>query len=188
MGPGVACESIEDRGDLYIWEDHFYPEIVHKDTFEVLQNNQEGELVLTSLTKEALPIIRYRTKDISTLYEGELLNMRKMKRIKARTDDMMIIRGVNVFPSQIEEILLKIPVFAAHYQLVITRVGNLDELCVLVELQKALSNDVATKHINELKHKVKSSIGISIKVQLCESGSIPRSMGKASRVVDKRNI
>lgn len=188
MGPGVACESIEDRGDLYIWEDHFYPEIVDRNTFEPLQDGEEGELVLTSLTKEALPIIRYRTKDISSLYEGSLLNMRKMKRIKARTDDMMIIRGVNVFPSQIEEILLKIKELSPHYQIIITRKGNMDELTIHIEPKEALSDGAILDVINILKHKVKSGIGISIKVQVKGIGEIARSEGKAKRVIDKREI
>lgn len=188
MGPGVACESIEDRGDLYIWEDHFYPEIVDKDTFKPLKDGEEGELVLTSLTKEALPIIRYRTKDISTLYEGSLLNMRKMKRVKARTDDMMIIRGVNVFPSQIEEILLKFKTLSPHYQLVITRKGNMDELTVLIEPKEVLSEEKISQIVNSLKHKVKSGVGISIKVQVENKGQITRSKGKAIRVLDKRKL
>ena len=226
MGPGVACEVLEDRGDLYVWEDHFYPEIVDKDTFDPLSDGEEGELVLTTLTKEALPIIRYRTKDLSTLYDGDLLNMRKMKRIKARTDDMMIIRGVNVFPSQIEEILLKIEAFSPYmrkmkrikartddmmiirgvnvfpsqieeillkieafspyYQLVITRSGNMDDLTIDIEAELSASDTEITTAIKTLVHKVKSGIGVSIKVNVKGHGEVPRSQGKAQRVVDKR--
>lgn len=188
MGPGVACESCEDRGGLYIWEDHFYPEIVDKETFEPLRDNEEGELVLTSLTKEALPLIRYRTKDLTALYEGEILNMRKMKRIKARTDDMMIIRGVNVFPSQIEEILLKIKELSPHYQLIITRDGNMDKLTMEIEPQVGIGQDEISKSVKNLIHRVKSGIGISIKVDVKEVGKVARSQGKAQRVIDKRNI
>jgi len=186
MGPGVACEVLEDRGDLYVWEDHFYPEIVDKDTFDPLSDGEEGELVLTTLTKEALPIIRYRTKDLSTLYDGDLLNMRKMKRIKARTDDMMIIRGVNVFPSQIEEILLKIDAFSAYYQIIISRTGNMDDMAIDIEPEITASEADITTGIKTLMHKIKSGIGVSVKVNIKGHGEVPRSQGKAQRVVDKR--
>jgi phenylacetate-CoA ligase len=186
MGPGVACEALEDRGDMYIWEDHFYPEIVDQDTFEPLDDGNEGELILTTLTKEALPIIRYRTKDLSTLYDGDLLNMRKMKRIHARTDDMMIIRGVNVFPSQIEEILLKIEAFSPHYQIIISRVGNMDDLAIDIEPELSASNDAIQNAIKGLQHGIKSGIGVSVKVNIKPHGVVPRSQGKAQRVVDKR--
>jgi len=186
MGPGVACEVLEDRGDMYIWEDHFYPEIVNKDTFNPLPDGEEGELVLTTLTKEALPIIRYRTKDLSTLYDGDLLNMRKMKRIKARTDDMMIIRGGKFFPSQIEEILLKVGVFSPNYQLIITRAKNMDDLCIDVEPNLAASTSEITQAIKTLIHRVKSGVGVSVKVNIKNHGDIPRSQGKAQRVIDKR--
>jgi phenylacetate-CoA ligase len=188
MGPGVACEVLEDRGDLYIWEDHFYPEIVDKDTFNPLADGNEGELVLTTLTKEALPIIRYRTKDLSTLYKGDLLNMRKMKRIHARTDDMMIIRGVNVFPSQIEEILLKIPVFSANYQIIISRTKNMDDLAINIEANVgALEKDI-TDGILNLQHRIKSGIGVSVKINIKAYGEIERSQGKAQRVIDLRDL
>lgn len=188
MGPGVAHEVFEDRGDLYIWEDHFYPEIVHRDTLEPIGDDVEGELVLTSLTKEALPIIRYRTKDLSMLYKGDLLNMRKMKRIKARTDDMMIIRGVNVFPSQIEEILLKIDAFSPHYQLIITRKGNMDVLTIEIEPEPNVDDGRVDSAIQTLTHRVKSGVGVSMKVNVKKPGEIPRSQGKAQRVIDKREI
>ncbi len=188
MGPGVACEVLEDRGDLYIWEDHFYPEIVNKNTFEPIDDGNEGELILTTLTKEALPIIRYRTKDLSTLYDGDLLNMRKMKRIKARTDDMMIIRGVNIFPSQIEEILLKIKAFSPHYQIIISRTGNMDDMSIDIEAELNISQEEINLAIKKLIHKIKSGIGVSIKVNLKANGQVPRSQGKAQRVVDNREI
>lgn len=186
MGPGVACEVLEDRGDLYVWEDHFYPEIVDRNTFEPLPDGEEGELVFTTLTKEALPIIRYRTKDLSTLYDGDLLNMRKMKRITGRTDDMMIIRGVNVFPSQIEEILLKIEALSANYQLIISRKGNMDDLTIEIEPEINASEIDINNAIKTLIHKVKSGIGVSIKVNIKNIGEVPRSQGKAQRVIDKR--
>lgn len=188
MGPGVACEVLEDRGDLYIWEDHFYPEIVDKNTFKPIPDGNEGELVLTTLTKEALPIIRYRTKDLSTLYDGDLLNMRKMKRIHARTDDMMIIRGVNIFPSQIEEILLKIPVFSANYQLVISRDKNMDDLAINIEPNINSSENDIIEGIKSLQHRIKSGIGVSVKVNIKAYGEVARSQGKAQRVIDNRNL
>lgn len=188
MGPGVACEVLEDRGDMYIWEDHFYPEIVDKDTFNPIDDGNEGELILTTLTKEALPIIRYRTKDLSTLYDGDLLNMRKMKRIKARTDDMMIIRGVNVFPSQIEEILLKIDAFSPHYQIIISRTGNMDDLAIDIEPEISATETRIKEAIHTLQHRIKSGIGVSVKVNIRGHGQIPRSQGKAQRVVDKRSL
>ena len=188
MGPGVACETLEDRGDLYVWEDSFYPEIVDRNTFEPIPDGEEGELVFTTLTREALPIIRYRTKDLSTLYKGDLLNMRKMKRITGRTDDMMIIRGVNVFPSQIEEILLKIDVFSPNYQLIISRTGNMDDLAVDIEANPGSSEESVKSGIKTLIHRIKSGIGISVKVNIKPEGGIPRSQGKAQRVVDMRKI
>ncbi len=186
MGPGVACESLEDRGDLYVWEDNFYPEIVDRNTFDPIPDGEEGELVFTTLTREALPIIRYRTKDLSTLYDGDLLNMRKMKRITGRTDDMMIIRGVNVFPSQIEEILLKIEALSPHYQLIISREGNMDDLAVDIEAQKDASEEEIQKAVKMLTHKIKSGIGISVKINVKPYMGISRSQGKAQRVIDKR--
>ena len=188
MGPGVACEVLEDRGDLYVWEDHFYPEIVDKDTFNPLSDGKEGELILTTLTKEALPIIRYRTKDISTLYDGDLLNMRKMKRIYARTDDMMIIRGVNVFPSQIEEILLKIQAFSPNYQIIISRTKNMDDLAINIEPDIHANEDEIKEGIKTLQHRIKSGVGVSVKVNIKAQGEIQRSQGKAQRVVDERNL
>lgn len=188
MGPGVACEVLEDRGDLYVWEDHFYPEIVDKDTFNPLADGEEGELVLTTLTKEALPIIRYRTKDISSLYDGDLLNMRKMKRIYARTDDMMIIRGVNVFPSQIEEILLKIQAFSPNYQIIISRTKNMDDLAINIEPDIHANEDEIKEGIKTLQHRIKSGVGVSVKINIKAQGEIQRSQGKAQRVIDERNL
>lgn len=188
MGPGVACEVLEDRGDLYVWEDHFYPEIVDRNTFEPLEDGNEGELILTTLTKEALPIIRYRTKDLSSLYDGDLLNMRKMKRIHARTDDMMIIRGVNVFPSQIEEILLKIQAFSPNYQIIISRTKNMDDLTINIEPDVHANEKDIAEGIKTLQHRIKSGIGVSVKVNIKNYGEVQRSQGKAQRVVDERNV
>ena len=188
MGPGVACEILEDRGDLYIWEDSFYPEIVDKNTFEPLKDGEEGELIFTTLTRDALPIIRYRTKDISTLYAGKKLNMRKMKRIVGRTDDMMIIRGVNVFPSQIEEVLLQIDAFAPYYQLIISKSGNMDALAIDIEANPGVNEKVVQNAVKLLQTRIKSGIGISIKVNLKGFEEIPRSEGKAQRVIDNRGL
>ena len=188
IGPGVACEILEERGDLYVWEDHFYPEIVDPNTFEPMSDGEQGELVFTNLTREALPMIRYRTKDLSTLYKGDKLNMRKMKRITGRTDDMMIIRGVNVFPTQIEEILCAIPAFEPHYQIEITRDKHLDNLMLNIEKKNTSTDSQVTSAVGELKHHIKSSIGISVSVKVHNFGQIERSQGKATRVIDKRSI
>lgn len=188
IGPGVACEILEDRGDLYIWEDHFYPEIVDPTTFNPLDDGEQGELVFSNLTREAFPMIRYRTKDLTSLYQGNLLNMRKMKRITGRVDDMMIIRGVNVFPTQIEEILLKIPVFEANYQIEISREKFLDILTLNVEKSDNTDDSAVNKAIKELLHNIKSGIGISVEIKVHNKGSIEKSQGKAKRVIDKREI
>ena len=183
MGPGVAQECLETKDGLTIWEDHFYPEIVDPQTGEVLPDGAQGELVFTSLTKEALPVIRYRTRDLTRLLPPSARSMRRMQRITGRSDDMMIIRGVNVFPSQIEELILKQPELAPHYLLELSKQGPLDHLSVLVELAPGAEdrNSTAT-----LQHNIKSLIGISADVRLVPISSIERSIGKAKRVVDKR--
>jgi phenylacetate-CoA ligase len=175
IGPGVAQECIETKDGLTIWEDHFYPEIVDPQSGAPLPDGEKGELVFTSLTKEALPIIRYRTRDLTRLLPGTARTMRRMEKITGRSDDMLIIRGVNVFPSQIEELILKTPGLSPHYVLEVSKDGPLDHLTVLVEGQES---GAAT-----LKHHIKSYIGISADVKL---GSIERSIGKAKRVIDKR--
>jgi phenylacetate-CoA ligase len=175
IGPGVAQECIETKDGLTIWEDHFYPEIVDPQSGAPLPDGEKGELVFTSLTKEALPIIRYRTRDLTRLLPGTARTMRRMEKITGRSDDMLIIRGVNVFPSQIEELVLKTPGLSPHYVLEVSKDGPLDHLTVLVEGQES---GAAT-----LKHHIKSYIGISADVKL---GSIERSIGKAKRVIDKR--
>jgi phenylacetate-CoA ligase len=188
MGPGVASECIESKDGPVIWEDHFYPEIIDPETGEVLPDGEEGELVFTSLSKEALPIIRYRTRDLTRLLPPTSRSMRRMGRITGRSDDMMIIRGVNVFPSQVEELVLKMPALAPQYQLVITREGHLDCLEVLAELRDdVVGNDARDALSRELQHMIKTHIGVTTRVTLLPSQGIERTMtGKARRVVDKR--
>ncbi len=187
MGPGVAMECLETKDGPTIWEDHFYPEIINPETGEVVPDGEEGELVFTSLTKEALPIIRYRTRDLTRLLPGTARTMRRMDKITGRSDDMLIIRGVNVFPSQIEEQLLSIKNLAPHYQIEVTREGRMDSVTIHVETNCGLDENQKTDTAKQLMHKVKSGIGISASVKVGEPGSIPRSEGKAQRVIDKRN-
>ena len=188
MGPGVANECVETKDGPTIWEDHFYPEIIDPETGAVLPDGQEGELVFTSLTKEALPIIRYRTRDLTRLLPGTARTMRRMQKITGRTDDMMIIRGVNVFPTQIEELILKRPELSPNYQCVLTRDGPLDELKVQVEVAPGLD----PQHIDAraaaklLQHEIKIYVGSSVQIELKPEGGIERSVGKARRVVDLR--
>jgi phenylacetate-CoA ligase len=179
MGPGVAQECLETKDGLTIWEDHFYPEIVDPATGAVLPDGEKGELVLTALTKEALPIIRYRTRDLTRLLPGTARVMRRMERITGRSDDMLIIRGVNLFPSQIEELILKRPELSPHYVMELSKQGPLDHLTVLVESE---DHGAAGK----LQHDIKSYIGVSTDVRVVAAGSIERSIGKAKRVIDKR--
>lgn len=188
MGPGVASECIESKDGPTIWEDHFYPEIIDPDTGEVLPDGAEGELVFTSLTKEALPIIRYRTRDLTRLLAPTSRSMRRMGRINGRSDDMLIIRGVNVFPSQVEEIILGMPALAPHYQLVVTREGHLDALEVHCEVREGgLPQDTIDVVGRDLQHRIKTYIGVSTRVKLLPAQGIERSLtGKARRVLDKR--
>jgi phenylacetate-CoA ligase len=188
MGPGVASECIESKDGPVIWEDHFYPEIIDPDTGEVLPDGEEGELVFTSLTKEALPIIRYRTRDLTRLLPPTSRSMRRMGRITGRSDDMLIIRGVNVFPSQIEEIVLRMAALAPQYQLVVARDGHLDTLEVLGELRDAcLSPEAVELLARELQHCIKTHVGVTTRVTLLPPQGIERTLtGKARRVVDRR--
>src|SRR5215472_13129420 len=186
IGPGVAQECIETKDGLTVWEDHFYPEIVDPETGRVLPDGEKGELVFTSLTKEALPIIRYRTRDLTRLLPPSARSMRRIEKITGRSDDMMIIRGVNVFPTQIEELILKQEVLAPHYQLEITRARTLDELTVLVERAVGAGSADGEAAGAQLAHLVKSLIGVTAEVRVVQSGGIERSLGKAKRVVDKR--
>ena len=189
IGPGVACECVESKDGPHIWEDHFYPEIIHPETGELLPDGEPGELVLTSLTKEANPIIRYRTRDLTRLLPGTSRSMRRMEKIAGRSDDMLIIRGVNVFPSQIEELVLKQPQLAPNYLLEVTRPHTLDELSLSVELRPAFADidDSGQQTVaKELRHHIKSYIGVSVAVRIVECGQLERSIGKAKRVIDKR--
>ncbi|MCP4186730.1 MAG: phenylacetate--CoA ligase [Gammaproteobacteria bacterium] len=189
IGPGVAQECIESKDGPTIWEDHFFPEVVDPETGDPKADGEEGELLFTSLTKEAMPIIRYRTRDLTRLLPGTSRTMRRMEKITGRSDDMMIIRGVNVFPSQIEEHILKVAELSPHYQLELTREGNLDALTVNIEMKSDTTDASQTEQAcSSLQNLIKSYIGISINIQAMDSGSIPRSQGKAQRVVDKRNI
>jgi phenylacetate-CoA ligase len=189
MGPGVACEALDSKGGATLWEDHFFPEIIDPDTGAVLPEGSSGELVLTSLAKEALPVIRYRTRDLTRLLPpASPLPLRRMARISARTDDMLIIRGVNVFPTQIEELVLATEGCAAHFQIEVTRTGNLDEVLVKVECNSAIASDRSSRDsaARALAERVKAYVGISVSVTVMDPDSIERSTGKASRVFDRR--
>jgi phenylacetate-CoA ligase len=186
IGPGVAQECIETKDGLTVWEDHFYPEIVDPDTGQVVPEGEKGELVFTSLTKEALPIVRYRTRDLTRLLPPTARSMRRIEKITGRTDDMLIIRGVNVFPTQIEELIMKDALLAPHYQLEVTRPKNLDELTVLVERAPGVGGFDGDAAAAKLAHLMKSLIGVTAEVRAIQSGGIERSIGKAKRVVDKR--
>jgi phenylacetate-CoA ligase len=190
MGPGVANECVETKDGPTIWEDHFYPEIIDPETGEPVADGELGELVFTSLTKEALPIIRYRTRDLTRLLPGTARTMRRMEKITGRSDDMMIVRGVNVFPTQIEELILKRAELAPHYQCILTREGPLDSLTVCVETRQDLSHEHAEAHAaaEMLAHEIKVYIGTSARIELRPSGGIERSAGKAKRVVDQRKL
>ena len=183
MGPGVAQECIETKDGLTVWEDHFYPEVVDPASGRVLPDGEMGELVFTSLTKEALPVIRYRTRDLTRLLPGTARTMRRMEKITGRSDDMMIIRGVNVFPSQIEEMVLKQPELSPHYVLELSKDGPMDHLTVLVELAPGAADEGSAA---KLRHNIKSLIGITSDVKIVPLSTIERSIGKAKRVVDKR--
>ena len=188
MGPGVASECLESKDGAVIWEDHFYPEIIDPVSGALLPDGAPGELVFTTLTKEALPVIRYRTRDLTALLPPTARSMRRMARIGGRSDDMLIIRGVNVFPSQIEALLLQLAGLAPHYQLEVTRAGHLDQLAVRVECLPELAGDRAARARLEgqLQASIKSAVGLTTQVAVGEPGSIERSAGKARRVVDRR--
>jgi phenylacetate-CoA ligase len=189
IGPGVAQECIETKDGLTVWEDHFYPEVVDPDTGAVLPDGEKGELVFTSLTKEALPMIRYRTRDLTRLLPPTARSMRRIEKITGRSDDMLIIRGVNVFPTQVEELILEQAELAPHYLLEVTRPGALDELTVHVEMGAELSQgsqDARHAAARALEHRIKGYIGVTATVRLALPGGIERSLGKAKRVLDKR--
>ena len=188
LGPGVANECVESKDGLHVWEDYFYPEIINVETGNVLEDGEKGELVFTSLCKEAFPIIRYRTKDLTRLMKGTARSMRRMEKITGRSDDMMIIRGVNIFPTQIEEQLLKIDSLSPHFQIKLIKDGRMDKMIVYTEHYK--SEDVEQSYVENLsanlKKRVKDIMGLSIEVNVGKKGSVPRSEGKAVRVIDER--
>ena len=186
MGPGVANECVETKDGPTIWEDHFYPEIIDPATGEPVPDGQEGELVFTSLTKEALPIIRYRTRDLTRLLPGTARTMRRMQKITGRSDDMMIIRGVNVFPSQIEELILRQTALAPHYVCEIDKDGPLDTLTVKVEAKPGVERALGSAEGAQLEQAIKTLIGVSCRVRIESEGAIERSVGKAKRVIDRR--
>ena len=186
MGPGVASECVETKDGLHIWEDHFYPEIIDPLTGKVLPDGEEGELVFTSLTKQAMPIIRYRTRDLTRLLPGTARTLRRMEKVTGRTDDMIILRGVNVFPTQIEEKLLTIPALSMHYQLVLSRTGRMDEMDINVEARPDASAPDRSAAGARLEQAIKDTIGITARVNVRDPDTIERSAGKAKRIVDQR--
>lgn len=188
MGPGVAQEYGDTQDGPTIWEDHFYPEIIDPETGEVLPDGAEGELVFTSLTKQAMPVIRYRTRDLTRLLPGSHGPMRRMAKITGRSDDMLIIRGVNIFPSQIEEQILQIAGLSPHYQIELTRPNRLDEVAILVEAKPEQDSSGYPALAGQLAHLVKMVLGITAAIEVVEADKLQRSQGKAIRVVDKRNL
>ncbi len=187
MGPGVSMECVESKDGLHIWEDHFYPEIINPETGEVVAEGEQGELVFTSLTKEAFPIIRYRTRDLTRLLAGTARSMRRMEKVTGRSDDMIILRGVNVFPTQIEEMLMQVDALAPHFQIELTRPDRMDQMRILTEIT---DSNIDATHRSEaaaqLAAAVKQSVGISVKIEVGDIGAVPRSEGKAVRILDKR--
>jgi phenylacetate-CoA ligase len=187
IGPGVGNECVETKDGLHIWEDHFYPEVVDPGTDEVLPDGERGELVFTSLTKQAMPVIRYRTRDLTRLLPGTARpGFRRMEKVTGRSDDMMIIRGVNVFPTQIEELILATPVLAPHFQCVLTRPDRLDELEVLVESRSTMDSDVGLETARNLAGQIKARIGVTASVTVVAPDTVERSVGKMRRIVDNR--
>ena len=187
IGPGVANECVETKDGLHIWEDHFYPEIINPETGEPVADGEQGELVFTSLTKEAFPIIRYRTRDLTRLLPGTARSMRRMEKVTGRSDDMIILRGVNVFPTQIEEQILKVDGLSPHYQIELVKDGPMDSMTVHVEASvDAASAGARTNSGKELAEHIKGVVGVSCRIDVCEPGGIERSLGKAVRVVDRR--
>lgn len=183
MGPGVSMECVESKDGLHIWEDHFYPEIINPETGELVAEGEQGELVFTSLTKEAFPIIRYRTRDLTRLLPGTARSMRRMEKVTGRSDDMIILRGVNVFPTQIEEVLMTTPGLAPHFQIELTRPDRMDQMRIHCETTEGASDTDPGK---VLAGKIKQVIGISVAVTVSDPGTVPRSEGKAVRILDRR--
>jgi phenylacetate-CoA ligase len=186
MGPGVAVECVEVKDGLHVWEDHFYPEIVDPLTGAVLPDGEYGELVFTSLTKQAMPVVRYRTRDLTRLLPGTARPMRRIEKITGRTDDMIILRGVNLFPTQIEELILRTPALAPHFQCVLTRDGRLDAMTVKVERRHGIDASAAQAAGRELATLVKNTIGVTVTVDVIDPDGVERSMGKMRRIIDQR--
>ena len=186
IGPGVASECVETKDGLHVWEDHFYPEIIDPVTGEVLPEGEKGELVLTSLTKQAMPVLRYRTRDLTRLLPGTARTMRRIEKITGRTDDMIILRGVNLFPTQIEELILSTPELSPHFQCVLDRAGTLDSLTVVVERRESTPGEAAAEAGVLLRRLVKNSIGVSVDVHVVDPATVERSVGKMRRIVDHR--
>jgi phenylacetate-CoA ligase len=187
MGPGISQEAVETQDGLHVWEDHFYPEVIDPVSHEVLPDGEQGELVFTSLTKQAMPVVRYRTRDLTRLLPGSTYpTFRRMQKVTGRTDDMMIVRGVNVFPTQVEEQILKVDGLAPHYLCVLTRPGNLDELTVQVESHESVSDDAREALGRRLAEHVKDHIGTTVHIEVLAPHALERSLGKAKRISDRR--
>jgi phenylacetate-CoA ligase len=188
MGPGVANECVETKDGLHLWEDHFYPEVIDPGTGAPLPEGERGELVLTSLTREAMPVIRYRTRDLTRLLPGTARPaFRRMEKVTGRSDDMIILRGVNVFPTQIEEQILRVPGLSPHYQILLTREdGALDRMTVLVEAEYGVGGEERAAAARALEGHVKAMVGVTVAAEVRDPGAVERSTGKAVRVVDRR--
>ncbi|MDG1168721.1 MAG: phenylacetate--CoA ligase [Sulfitobacter sp.] len=187
MGPGVSMECVETKDGLHIWEDHFFPEIINPETGEPVAEGEQGELVFTSLTKEAFPIIRYRTRDLTRLLPGTARSMRRMEKVTGRSDDMIILRGVNVFPTQIEEALMATKGLAPHFQIELSRPDRMDQMRVLCECADAsVSDDARAAAAKAMAAQIKQTVGISVQIDVADVGGVARSEGKAVRIVDKR--
>jgi phenylacetate-CoA ligase len=186
IGPGVGVECVDTKDGLHIWEDHFYPEIIDPITGEVLPDGSYGELVFTSLTKEAMPVVRYRTRDLTRLLPGTARPMRRIEKITGRTDDMIILRGVNLFPTQIEELILRVPSLSPHFQCELSRPGRMDAMTVRVERRPGIDSLVGDQGGAALGKLVKNHIGVTVAVDVVDPGGIERSVGKMRRIVDRR--
>lgn len=187
MGPGVSMECVESKDGLHVWEDHFYPEIIHPETGRPVADGEQGELVFTSLTKEAFPIIRYRTRDLTRLLPGTARSMRRMEKVTGRSDDMIILRGVNVFPTQIEEALMATKGLAPHFQIELTRPDRMDQMRIICECADvSVSDDQRAAAATAMSAQIKQTVGISVRVDVADVGGVPRSEGKAVRIVDNR--
>ena len=187
MGPGVSMECVETKDGLHIWEDHFFPEIINPETGQPVAEGEQGELVFTSLTKEAFPIIRYRTRDLTRLLPGTARSMRRMEKVTGRSDDMIILRGVNVFPTQIEECLMAVAGLAPHFQIELSRPARMDQMRILCEVASdSIGAEDRTASVKALASRIKQTIGISVSIDVADVGGVPRSEGKAVRILDKR--